>query len=229
HKYGVSVKGEEAIVPYRETIRKNAKAQGRHKRQTGGKGQFGDCWLELEPLPRGEGFSFESRVVGGAIPKGFLPAIEKGVREEMVRGVVAGFPLVDVKATVYDGSYHDVDSNEMAFKTAGALALRAAAENAGVALLEPIMEIEIDTPDDTVGEVVGDLNGRRARVLGIEPSASGRSRVTAHAPLAEIGRYALDLRSFTHGRGRFRMIPYGYEEAPAHVTEGLAKRRAQLV
>ncbi|CAN5506335.1 elongation factor G [soil metagenome] len=225
-KYGVSVKAEEAIVPYRETIRKSAKAQGRHKRQTGGKGQFGDCWIEIEPLADGGEFAFESRVVGGAIPKGFLPAIEKGVREAMARGVLAGFPLVGFKATVYDGSYHDVDSNEQAFKTAGSLALRAAAENAGVSLLEPVMEVMVDTPDEAVGDVIGDLNGRRARVLGVEPSATGRSRVTAHAPLAEMGRYALDLRSFTHGRGSFRMKPYGYEEAPAQITEELAKKRS---
>ncbi|HJP83644.1 MAG TPA: elongation factor G, partial [Fimbriimonadaceae bacterium] len=152
-KFGVNVKVEEARVPYKETVRGSAKAQGRHKRQTGGKGQFGDCWIELEPLDRGGGFSFDNKVVGGAIPKNFIPAIEKGIREAADHGLVAGYPVVDFKVTVYDGSYHDVDSNEQAFKTAGALALRAAAEKAQATILEPVLNVEVDVPDDCVGDV----------------------------------------------------------------------------
>ena len=154
-KFGVSVLTEEARVPYRETVKGTAKAQGRHKRQTGGKGQFGDCWIELEPLERGSGFVFDNKVVGGAIPKNYIPAIEKGIREAMDHGLVAGYPAIDFKVTVYDGSYHDVDSNEAAFKMAGAIALRAAAEKAQAIILEPQMGVEVDVPDECVGDVVG--------------------------------------------------------------------------
>ena len=226
-RYGVSVATEEARVPYRETVRGSAKAQGRHKRQTGGKGQFGDCWIELSPLERGEGFVFENRVVGGAIPKGFIPAIEKGVREAMERGLVAGFPAVDLKVAVVDGSYHDVDSNEAAFKTAGALALRAAAEKASAAVLEPLMDVEVDVPDDAVGDVAGDLAGRRGRIEGMGPGAKGVTRVRATVPMAEMGRYALDLRSLTKGRGRFRAKVSHYEELPRPEQERLVAEYAK--
>ncbi|MGV3619069.1 MAG: elongation factor G [Fimbriimonas sp.] len=229
-KFGVTVKTADALVPYRETVKTGAKAQGRHKRQTGGKGQFGDCWIELEPLERGSGFTFENRVVGGAIPKNFIPAIEKGIREAMDQGLVAGFPAVDLKVTVYDGSYHDVDSNEMAFKTAGALALRAAAEKAQPVVLEPVLGVEVDVPDDCVGDVVGDLNGRRGRLQGMEPIAPGKTRVRAQVPMASMMRYALDLRSITKGRGRFYQSVDHYEEVPyneqQHLAEAFAKRRA---
>jgi len=228
-RYGVTVTTEEARVPYRETVRGHAKAQGRHKRQTGGKGQFGDCWIELDPLDRGEGFVFENKVVGGAIPKNFIPAIEKGIREAMERGLVAGFPAVDLKVTVYDGSYHDVDSSEAAFKTAGALALRAAAERANAAVLEPLMEVEVNVPDDAVGDVVGDLNGRRGRLGGMEPGAAGHTVVRATVPMANMNRYALDLRSITKGRGRFRARVSHYEEVPypeqAKLVAEFAKHR----
>ncbi len=213
-RYGVTVAGRPASVAYRETISRPAKAQGRHKRQTGGKGQFGDVWLQIEPLPRGEGFLFESTVVGGAIPRAYFPAIEKGVREAMVAGVVAGYPLHDLKVTVTDGSTHEVDSNEMAFKIAGAMALRAAVERAGATVLEPFARLTVDVPDESVGDVAGDLNGRRGRLLGMEPSSPGRTGVRALVPMAGLATYGADLRALTRGRGRCRQEPGGYEEAP---------------
>jgi elongation factor G len=225
-KFGVTVRTDTARVPYRETVRRSAKAQGRHKRQSGGKGQFGDCWIEIEPLPRGSGFEFVNKVVGGAIPKNFIPAVEKGVREAMSTGLVAGFPAMDIRATVYDGSYHDVDSNEQAFKTAGAIALRAAAEQADPVVLEPILEVTVDVPDDAVGDVVGDLNGRRGHLGGMEPSAPGRTRISAHVPMASMGRYALDLRSITKGRGRFRQEPAHYAEVPFADQQALVAAHA---
>jgi elongation factor G len=229
-KFGVSVKTEDAKIPYRETVRGKAKAQGRHKRQTGGKGQFGDCWIELEALERGGGFVFENKVVGGAIPKNYIPAIEKGIREAMEHGLIAGYPATDLKVIVYDGSYHDVDSNEMAFKTAGALALRNAAEQASPVVLEPIVSLEVLVPDEAVGDVVGDLNGRRGRLLGMDPGAPGKSLVRALVPMATMTRYALELRSLTKGRGRFRQSPSHYEEVPPsdqhQLCEAYAKSRA---
>jgi elongation factor G len=229
-KFGVSVKIEDARVPYQETVRSSAKAQGRHKRQTGGKGQFGDCWIELDPLGRGEGFVFDNKVVGGAIPKNFIPAIEKGIREAMVHGLVAGYPATDFKVTVYDGSYHDVDSSEAAFKLAGALALRAAAEKAQPVVLEPMLNLEVEVPDENVGDVVGDLNGRRGHLQGMEPCAPGKTRVKATVPMATTMRYALDLRSITKGRGRFRQTISHYEELPHLEMKALIaefeKRRA---
>lgn len=222
-RYGVNVTTEEAKVPYRETIRNNARAQGKHKRQTGGKGQYGDCWLRLEPLPRGAGFEFGNAVVGGSIPKNYIPAVEKGVRETMDRGFLAGFPVVDVKATVDDGSYHDVDSSEMAFKIAGSLAFKAAAVAAQPVILEPILNVEVDVPDECVGDVVGDLNGRRGRMNGMEPTAPGKTKVMAHVPMATMMRYALDLRSITKGRGRFHAVVDTYEELPHSETQNLVK------
>lgn len=213
-RFGVNVTTVEAKVPYRETIKSSAKAQGRHKRQTGGRGQYGDCWLELTPLGRGEGFQFENRIVGGVIPKNYIPAVEKGVRETMEKGFLAGYPVVDVKATVYDGSYHEVDSSEMAFKIAASLAFKAAATKADPTILEPILELEVDVPDDCVGDVVGDLNTKRGRLLGMDPIAPGKTRVRAHVPMATMTRYALDLRSLTKGRGRFRQSFSHYEELP---------------
>jgi len=220
-KFGVTVQIEDARVPYRETVRGTAKAQGRHKRQTGGKGQFGDCWIELEPLETGAGFEFNNRVVGGAIPKNFIPAIEKGVREAMDRGLIAGYPVEDIRVTVYDGSYHDVDSNEAAFKAAGAIALRTAAEKANPVVLEPILELEVDVPDDCVGEVVGDLNGRRGHLAGMEQSQIGKTRIKATVPMANMQRYALDLRSLTKGRGRFRQSIAHYADVPFQVQQEL--------
>ena len=213
-KFGIQVTLEEAKVPYKETIRAKSKAQGRHKRQSGGKGQFGDCWIEVEPLGRGDGFVFENKVVGGAIPKNFIPAIEKGIRETMEHGFVAGFPAMDFKVTVVDGSYHDVDSNEMAFKMAGAIAIKAAIESSDPVILEPIIEVEVDVSDEQVGDVVGDLNGRRGQLLGMDQVSTGKSRIRALVPMANMTRYALDLRSITKGRGRFRQHFAHYAEIP---------------
>ena len=226
-RFGVGVTVEEAKVPYRETIRGSAKAQGRHKRQTGGKGQFGDCWIELQPLPQGSGFQFENKVVGGAIPKNFIPAVEKGIRETMDQGFLAGYPVVDVKAIVYDGSYHEVDSSEMAFKIAGSLAFKAAADKATPVILEPVLELSVDVPDDTVGDVVGDLNGRRGRLLGMDPIAPGKTRVRAQVPMATMMRYALDLRSITKGRGRFHQDVSHYDELPTPEQQNLVKEYAK--
>lgn len=227
-KFGVSVQIEDARVPYRETVRNAAKAQGRHKRQTGGKGQFGDCWIELEPLDRGSGFAFENKVVGGAIPKNYIPAVEKGIREAMEHGLIAGYPVVDIRTTVYDGSYHDVDSSEQAFKMAGALALRAAAEKAGATILEPVLNVEVDVPDEAVGDVVGDLNGRRGHMQGMEPIAPGKTRIKAVVPMATMMRYALDLRSITKGRGRFRQEIAHYDELPHPEQQKLIAEYAKV-
>lgn len=229
-KFGVNVTIEDAKVPYLETARGSAKAQGRHKRQTGGKGQFGDCWLELTPLPRGGGFEFENKVVGGAIPKNFIPAIEKGVREAMERGYVAGYPIVDIKLTVYDGSYHDVDSSEMAFKTAGAIALANCLEKSQPTILEPILDLEVEVSEENVGDVVGDLNTRRGRLQGMDSIGGGKQIVRAQVPMATMMRYALDLRSITKGRGRFRQTFAHYDEVPFNEQQSLVeeykKRRA---
>ncbi len=227
-KFGVTVVTEDARVPYRETVKGSAKAQGRHKRQTGGKGQFGDCWVEMEPLDRGEGFHFENKVVGGSIPKNFIPAIEKGIREAMEHGLIAGYPATDFRITVYDGSYHDVDSNEAAFKMAGAIALRAAAEMAQPIILEPQMGVEVDVPDECVGDVVGDLNGRRGRLQGMDPVSPGKTRVHATVPMATMMRYALDLRSITKGRGRFKQTLSHYEEMPFPEQQALVAEYTKL-
>ncbi len=227
-KFGVNVKIEDARVPYKETVKGSSKAQGRHKRQTGGKGQFGDCWIELAPLDRGVGFQFENKVVGGSIPKNFIPAIEKGIREAMDHGLIAGYPVIDLKVTVYDGSYHDVDSSEAAFKLAGAIALRNAAEKATPTILEPLLNLEVDVPDENVGDVVGDLNGRRGRLLGMDPIAPGKTRIRAIVPMATMMRYALDLRSITKGRGRFRQAVSHYEDLPHPEQETLIKEYAKM-
>ena len=205
-------------MPYRETLSGAAKAEGKHKKQSGGRGQFGDCWVSLEPLPQGSGFQFVNAVVGGAIPRQYIPAVEKGIREAMARGVVSGHPVVDVQATVYDGKFHDVDSSEMAFKIAGSLAFQSAAMQAHPVLLEPLMSLDIRVPEEYMGAVIGDLNSRRGRVLGMEPCEGGRQRISAVAPQAETQRYATELRSLTHGRGSFQAVLSHYEEAPASVA-----------
>lgn len=225
-KFSVSVTTGEARIPYHETVRSSSKAQGRHKRQTGGKGQFGDCHIELTPLGRGEGFTFESKVVGGAIPKNFIPAIEKGVREAMERGFVAGYPAVDMKVTVTDGSYHDVDSNEMAFKTAGALAIREAVIKADPVILEPIMDVEVQVPVDAVGVVQGDLSSRRGHLVTTESLPGGVEKIFATVPMSQMARYALDLRSITKGRGRFSQRFSRYEELPHPETKKLVQAYA---
>ena len=228
-KFGVDVLTDIPKVPYRETITKTAEVQGRHKKQTGGRGQFGDVFIRFEPLPRGSGFEFADEIFGGAVPKGFIPAVEKGLREIIQKGVLAGYPTVDFRATLYDGSYHPVDSQEIAFRLAAQLAFRRGIPEAGPVLLEPIMSVNITVPEDYMGDVLGDLNTKRARVQGMEQQR-GNSIITAQAPLAEMQRYATDLRSITQGRGIFSMEFSHYEEVPGHLVEGIvaeAKREAE--
>src|SRR5579884_30360 len=222
-KFGVSVVIGAPKVPYRETITTSAKAQGRYKRQTGGHGQYGDVWLEVEPLPRGAGFEFVDRIVGGVVPKQYIPAVEKGVREAMNEGLLAGYPVVDVRVILYDGSYHPVDSSELAFKIAASLGFKKAAGEARPVLLEPIMAVDITVPDECTGDVMGDLNSRRARVLGMNPEG-GRTTISALVPQAEMLRYATDLRSLTQGRGYYTMRFSHYEEVPPHLAQQLIQK-----
>jgi elongation factor G len=224
-RYHAHVEKVEALVPYKETILSTGNAQGKFKRQTGGKGQFGDCWLRLEPLERGAGFEFGSEVVGGSIPKGYIPAVEKGVHETMVKGFLAGYPVVDIKCVVYDGSYHDVDSSEMAFKLAAGIAFRAASEKAQPVILEPINEVSIDVPDESVGDAMGDLNTRRGQMQGMEQTGSGRTIIKALVPMGEMMRYALDLRSLTHGRGRFQAQFSHYDTVPHELMQKLVQAK----
>ncbi len=217
-KFNVEVALNLPKVPYKETIKKKVRVQGRHKKQTGGHGQFGDCWIQMEPLGRGGGFEFVDAIVGGAIPKTYIPAVEKGVVEAADRGILAGFPCVDFRVTLDDGSYHTVDSSEMAFKIAGALAFKKAVEQANPVLLEPIMNVTVITPDDFMGDIMGDLNGRRGRVMGMD--TEGKNQVIkAQVPLAEFLTYAPDLRSMTGGRGLYTMEFSHYDEVPAQLAE----------
>ncbi|MCA1997721.1 MAG: elongation factor G, partial [Armatimonadetes bacterium] len=223
-EFGVQANQGRPMVAYRETVRVKSKAEGRFVRQTGGSGQYGHCWIELEPLPPGSGFQFENKVVGGAIPKEFIPAIEKGVREALDSGVLAGYPVVDVKVSVVDGSYHEVDSNENAFKQAGVIAFREAMKKAQPVLKEPIMHVEVTTPETYVGDVVGDINARRGRIEGMEQALGGVTVITAHVPLAEMFGYVTTLRSLTQGRATPNVTPSHYEEVPANIaTEVIAK------
>jgi elongation factor G len=218
-KFNVDVQLGRPYVPYRETIRRKATAEGRYVRQTGGRGQYGVCVLELEPLPRGSGYEFVDRIVGGVIPQQFRPSVDKGVRKAMQEGILAGYPVVDVRVALVDGKTHPVDSSDIAFQIAGSLAFKKAAEQAGLVLLEPIMQVEVTTPDDVVGDVVGDLNAKRARIQGIEPKGDGTTQIRAQVPMAEMLRYASDLRAITGGRGSFEMSFSHYEEAPPHVAQ----------
>jgi elongation factor G len=217
-RYHAEVTLKAPKVPYRETIRGKAEAQGRHKKQTGGHGQFGDCKIRMEPLPRGGGFEFGNEVFGGAVPRNFIPAIEKGIVESAARGFLAGFPVVDFKATVYDGSYHDVDSNEMSFKMAGRLAFRKCMESCKPCLLEPVMKVEIEAPDEFAGALMGDLNSRRGRVGGME--SKGRTTViNAQVPMAEMLTYGSILTSMTQGKGSYRMEMDHYDIVPQLVAD----------
>jgi elongation factor G len=230
-RFGAEVTLKPPRVPYLETIKGNAKAHGRYKKQTGGRGQFGDCHIEIEPLPQGEGFEFVNAIKGGVIPSGFIPAVEKGIREAMSEGVVAGYPVKDVRVRLYDGSYHSVDSSEMAFKVAGSMAFKQAAEQAEPTLLEPIMTITVAVPEASVGDVIGDLNGRRGRPLGMEPKGA-MTEVKAEVPMSEVLSYAPDLRSITGGQGDYTMDFARYEEVPAHLAQKVisaAKEEAEAV
>jgi len=217
-RYHTEVTLKAPKVPYRETIRGKAEAQGRHKKQSGGHGQFGDCKIRLEPLPRGAGFEFGNEIFGGSIPRQYVPAVEKGIIETALRGFLAGFPVVDFKATVYDGSYHDVDSNELSFKMAGRKAFRAAMEGAKPCLLEPVMKVEVEAPEEFAGALMGDLNGRRGKVQGMD--SRGRSTViVAEVPMAEMLSYGTTLTSITQGRGSFHMELKHYDVVPQLVAE----------
>jgi elongation factor G len=219
-RYGVEVDQVPLRVPLRETLAGKATAKGRHVKQTGGHGQYAICDIGVEPLPEGGGFEFVDKVVGGAVPRQFIPSVEKGVRTQMQKGTTpAGYPMVDIRVTLFDGKAHSVDSSDMAFQTAGALALREAAEAAGVNLLEPVDEVGILVPDDFVGSVMGDLAGRRGRVLGTEPVGTGRTMVRAEVPQTEIVRYAIDLRAMTQGTGTFSRTFVRYEPMPRNLAE----------
>jgi elongation factor G len=233
-RFGAEVTLKPPRVPYQETIRGSAKAHGRHKKQTGGRGQFGDCHISVEPLndpTHPTGFEFLNEIKGGVIPTSFIPAVQKGVQEAMQEGVIAGYPVKDVRVHLFDGSFHTVDSSEMAFRVAGAHAMRQALEEASPVLLEPIMTVTVNAPEDTVGDVIGDLNSRRGRPLGMEPEASGMTDIKAEVPMAEMLSYAPDLRSITGGQGEFTMEFLRYEEVPGHlaskvVDEARAEREA---
>jgi len=223
-EFGVQANQGKPQVAYRETVRKEAKARGKFIRQTGGSGQYGDCELVMSPLPVGSGFVFENKTVGGSVPKEYIPAIEKGVREGLISGVLAGYPVVDVKVTVVDGSYHEVDSNENAFKQAGLIGFRECMKAASPVLKEPIMHVEVTTPEQNVGDVVGDINGRRGRIEGMEPALGGVTIVNAHVPLSEMFGYVTTLRSLTQGRAQPNVTPSHYEEVPNSIaTEIMAK------
>ncbi|MCM8821972.1 MAG: elongation factor G [Candidatus Omnitrophica bacterium] len=217
-KFGVEVVRGTPKIAYKETITSTASAEGKHKKQTGGRGQYGHCFLKVEPLPRGKGFEFVDEIFGGAIPRQYVPSVEKGVKEAMSKGVIAGYPIVDIKVTVYDGSYHVVDSSDIAFQLAGILALQKAVQDAKPVLLEPIMNVEVSVPQEFVGDVMGTINAKRGRVL--EMTAHGNNQVIkALVPLAEMSSYATELRSLTSGRGTFAMIFSHYEEVPSHLAE----------
>ena len=217
-RYGVELDTETPKVPYRETIKKSSKAQGKYKKQTGGRGQYGDVHIEFSPLARGEGFQFEDKIVGGVVPKSYIPAVEKGLKEAYLKGVLAGYPAVDFKASLFFGSYHEVDSSEMAFKIAASMAFKKGMAEASPILLEPIMNVEVVVPEDYLGDVMGDFNSRRGKILGID--SRGRLQVVkAQVPLAEMFRYAIILRSMTSGRGNFTMELSHYEEVPHDITK----------
>ncbi len=217
-KFGVDVELREPKVPYKETIKGRTKVQGKYKKQSGGKGQYGDCWLEFEPLSHGTGFEFVDKIVGGSIPRQYIPSVEKGIVEAMNHGILAGYPTTDFRATVYDGSYHDVDSSDMAFKIAASMGFKKGMEQSQPTLLEPIMKVEVIVPEEFVGDIMGDMNSRRGKIMGVE--AKGHNQIVkAVTPMAEMLKYAPDLRSMTGGRGTFTMEFSHYEEVPAHIAQ----------
>jgi elongation factor G len=226
-KFGVDVALSVPKVPYRETVRGKGKAQGRYVKQTGGRGQYGVCFVEVEPLARGGGFEFVDKIFGAAIPNQFIPSVEKGVRKALEEGVLSGSRVVDVRVILYDGKYHDVDSSDIAFQIAGSMAFREAATAAGVVLLEPIVELRVRVPEDEMGDVIGELNAKRGRIHGMEPQGNGTTVVHAHVPQAEVLRYASDLRSSTGGRGTFEMTFSHYEEVPAHIADKIVASAKQ--
>ena len=210
-------------VAYRETIRKSAEQEGKFVRQSGGRGQFGHVWLRIEPQESGAGYEFVNEIVGGVVPKEYIPAVDKGIQESMQSGVIAGYPVVDVKVTLYDGSYHDVDSSEVAFKIAGSMGFKAGVEKARPVILEPMMKVEVETPEEYMGDVIGDLNSRRGMVQGMEDGPTGKM-VKAEVPLAEMFGYATSLRSSTQGRASYSMEFAEYNEVPSSVAEAITKK-----
>jgi elongation factor G len=225
-EYGVQANQGKPQVAYRETVQVLAKAEGRYIRQTGGSGQYGHCWITMEPLPAGTGFQFANKVVGGSIPKEYIPAIEKGVREGLISGVLAGYPVVDIKVTLLEGSYHEVDSNENAFKQAGLIAFKEAMRKANPILKEPIMHVEVSSPEQNVGDVIGDINGRRGRMEGMEPSVGNTTIVNAHVPLSEMFGYVTTLRSLTQGRAIPTVTPSHYEQVPNSIAAEITAKAA---
>jgi elongation factor G len=230
-KYATDLATHEQRIAYRETIRKKAKANGRHKRQSGGHGQFGDVWLELEPLPRDseQTFVFEDKIVGGVVPGQFIPGVEKGVRESLKRGFISGHPMVYVKVALVDGKYHPVDSSAQAFEVAASLGMQEAVPLANPVILEPIMNVTIDIPESNMGDVMSDINTKRGQVLGLESRMNGMQRITAYVPQAEMLHYATDLRSITQGRGLFTMQFAKYEEIPANIQQELIAKAKKAV
>jgi len=218
-KFGVEVEAKPAKIAYRETIRARAKAQGRHVKQSGGHGQYAVCEIEVEPLPRGEGFVYEDKIFGGAIPQQFIPSIEKGIVKTMSEGVLSGNPMVDIKVTLVDGKFHSVDSSDMAFQIAGSLALKEVVEQAGVALLEPIVQLQVTVPESFTGDIMGDLNAKRGKIQGMDQLGGGKQVINAMVPQGEVARYVIDLRSMTGGRGAFSMTFSHYEEMPQHLAQ----------
>ncbi len=216
-RFGVEVDVKPPKVPYLETIRKSTKVQGKYKKQTGGRGQYGDCWLEIGPMAKGGGFQFENKIVGGSIPKTYIPAVEKGVQEAMAGGVVAHFPMVDIRVAVYDGSYHDVDSSEMAFKIAGSMGFKKGVMDCKPILLEPVMLLNVVVPSESMGDIIGDLNSKRGKVLGVEADEDTQN-IRAHVPMASLLNYAPELRAITGGRGEFEMEFDHYDDVPEHIA-----------
>jgi elongation factor G len=211
-------------VAYRETIRNSTEVEGKFVRQSGGRGQFGHVWLKIEPQEAGDGYEFVNEIVGGVVPKEYIPAVDKGVREAMEGGVIAGYPVVDVKVTLYDGSYHEVDSNENAFKIAGSMGFKAGVQKARPVILEPMMKVEVETPEEYMGDVIGDLNSRRGMVQGMEDGPTGKM-VNAEVPLSEMFGYATSLRSSTQGRASYSMEFAKYNEVPSSVAEAIIKKQ----
>jgi elongation factor G len=219
-KYGVSVETEAPKIAYRETITRTAEGQGRHKKQSGGRGQFGDCYIRLSPKPRGDGYEFVDSIKGGVIPGKYVPSVDKGIQEAAGKGILAGFPVVDFSAEVYDGSYHSVDSSDIAFKLAGSIAFQKVAQMAGPTILEPIIEVSVTTPDEFMGDVTGDITSRRGKVMGMD-SDGGRTTIKARVPEAELYKYAAALRSMTQGRAHHSRKFVGYEPVPGDAAKGI--------
>lgn len=226
-RFNVGVDVGTPKVAYKETVTKKVQVQGKYKRQSGGRGQYGDCWIEVEPLPRGEGFLFVDKIVGGAIPRNYIPSVEKGVREAMQVGILAGYPVTDLKVTLYDGTFHPVDSSDLAFQIAGSMAFKKAQETAGAVILEPIMNVEVVIPEEFMGTVTGDLNSRRGRILGMDSQGSSQT-IKATVPLVEMLKYATELRSFTGGRGSYSMRFSHYEEVPNRLATAIISQSKKV-